>query len=242
MFNTHTHTHTHTHTYTHAHTHTHTRRWRILSQATKPTESIDPTTTHRTRTMDSLCLHKRVHASSTPCHQSTDVPCKIVSLALISMKPCIRLTASVWFHIHFLLSLTDWSVLKRSVAKSRGAYDEWLLTLASRAPPQSQHKNHHPTVQLASWSELSFKPLSLLNARNTPQLKPDKYIFMFSSFNCCLTIVLSLEKGARPEIWHVLFCRINLAFLFSFFFLFFFSFFFLLLFSSFLKSLFKNHV
>ena len=36
--------------------------------------------------------------------------------------------------------------------------------------------------------------------------------FLFSQFNCCLTVVLSFGKGALPENWHVLYCHMKLAF------------------------------
>ena len=43
----------------------------------------------------------------------------------------------------------------------------------------------------------------LPNIRNTPQQKPNKYVFIFLPFNCCLTVTLLLEKGAYPENLHV---------------------------------------
>ena len=52
--------------------------------------------------------------------------------------------------------------------------------------------------------------------RNTTQQKPDKYV-LFSSFNYCLTVVLSLEKGAYPADPHVLYCHIKLAFFLTFY-------------------------
>jgi len=47
----------------------------------------------------------------------------------------------------------------------------------------------------------------------TPQPKADKQpTFHFSPFNCCLSAVLSTEKGAYPENVHVVFCHIKQAF------------------------------
>ena len=37
-------------------------------------------------------------------------------------------------------------------------------------------------------------------------------MFNFSLFNCCLSVVLSLEKGAYPENLHVLHCSIKIMF------------------------------
>ena len=53
----------------------------------------------------------------------------------------------------------------------------------------------------------------LPNIRNTPQQKPNKYVFIFLPFNCCLTVTLLLEKGAYPENLHVLCCHIKSAFI-----------------------------
>ena len=50
-------------------------------------------------------------------------------------------------------------------------------------------------------------------AWNKSQLQPEKYYL--SPLNSCLSLVMSLERGAYPENSHILHCHIRLAFLFN---------------------------
>ena len=61
--------------------------------------------------------------------------------------------------------------------------------------------------------DLNSKFFQVLEALNTPQLKPDKHIFTFHRLT--VLVVLSLE-GLTPTFAHVLCCHIKLAFLLTF--------------------------
>ena len=77
------------------------------------------------------------------------------------------------------------------------------------------HSKHSETGTAAS--DLKQNSNSLPNTRSTTQQKPDKHSSIFSPFNCCLIVVLSLVKGAYPEHLHVLYCHIKLAFFLTFY-------------------------
>ena len=52
--------------------------------------------------------------------------------------------------------------------------------------------------------------------REHTHLKPDKYTFHFSSFNSCLIVVLSLERGVHPKTSHAVYCLIEKDFVYLF--------------------------